>query len=203
MVKLNLTALGYIDDTAFIVKTVEDLRTCISSVKKECTRLDLTLNYKKSAILIVNPSAETNKKINRKQDSFMDFPILRSYKYLGVTIKDNLNIDITLNSIENKSLLLFKRISPALNPADLLDWNFLFSVFIGPYIDQLSVNYAYERESKKLQVIQVIRKIYKKFASFRSKTPNSLVDIFIPINIKSRINNNLSWLKHKATTLKD
>ena len=50
MVNSNLTALGYIDDTAFIVKTVEDLTVCITSIKKECKRLDLTLNFSKSAI---------------------------------------------------------------------------------------------------------------------------------------------------------
>ena len=38
MVDINFTALGYIDDTAFIVKTVEDLKVCIDSVKKECKR---------------------------------------------------------------------------------------------------------------------------------------------------------------------
>jgi len=50
MVNTNLTALGYIDDTAFIVKTVEDLTVCTTSIKKECKRLDLTLNFSKSAI---------------------------------------------------------------------------------------------------------------------------------------------------------
>jgi len=50
MVNSNLTALGYIDDTAFIVKTVEDLTVCITSIKKECKRLDLNLNFNKSAI---------------------------------------------------------------------------------------------------------------------------------------------------------
>ena len=50
MVSSNLTALGYIDDTAFIVKTVEDLIVCIIYIKKECKRLDLTLNFSKSAI---------------------------------------------------------------------------------------------------------------------------------------------------------
>ena len=128
----------------------------------------------------------------------MDFPIKRHYKYLGVTIKDNIKIDNTLYSVREKSLLLFRRISPALTPANLLDWNFIFSVFIGPYIDQLSVNYAYEGEEKKKEVIQVIRRIYKKFASFWDKTPNDLVDLFIPINIKARINNNLWRIKAKA-----
>jgi len=94
--------------------------------------------------------------------------------------------------------LLFRRISPALTPATLLDWNFLFSVFIGPYIDQLSVNYAYEGEENKKGVIQAIRVVYKKFAGFREKTPNQLVDLFIPINIEARINNNLWRIKAKA-----
>jgi len=35
MVNINLTTLGYIDDTAFIVKTVEDLKVGINSIKKE------------------------------------------------------------------------------------------------------------------------------------------------------------------------
>ena len=99
MVNLNLTSLGYIDDSAFIVKTVEDLRCCIDSVNKECKRLDITLNLEKSAIQIVNPSVTTNIKINRQQDSFMNFPIKRSYKYLGVTIQDNQKIDTTLYAI--------------------------------------------------------------------------------------------------------
>ena len=38
IVDINFTALGYIDDTAFIVKTVEDIKVCIGSVKKECKR---------------------------------------------------------------------------------------------------------------------------------------------------------------------
>ena len=122
---------------------------------------------------------------------------------MGVTIKDNLSIDITLNSIRDKSLLLFKKICPALTPASLLDRNFLFSVFIGPYIDQLSVNYAYEKEEKKATIIQIIRWIYKKFASFWKKTPNKMVDVFMPININARIYNNLKRIKEKVKKMKE
>jgi len=141
--------------------------------------------------------------VSRKDGPFLDFPIKRDYKYLGVSIKDNSNIDITLNSIKDKSLLLFKKICPALTPANLLDWNFLFSVFIGPYIDQLSVNYAYEREEKKATIIQTIRWIYKKFAGFWNKMPNNMVDVFIPIKIEARINNNLKRIKEKVFKLKE
>ena len=38
MVNINLTTLGYIDDTAFIVKTVEDLKVCINLIKRESKR---------------------------------------------------------------------------------------------------------------------------------------------------------------------
>ena len=132
----------------------------------------------------------------------MNFPIKRSYKYLGVTIQDNQKIDTTLYAIWNKSFMLFKKILPALEPANLFDRNFLFCVFIGPYIDQLSVHYAYESKEKQILVIQTIRRIYKKFASFRDKTPNLLVDIFIPIDIIAWISNNLTRIKNKVSYLK-
>ena len=89
---LNVTSTTYAlaDDLICICKGDMELYRTVKTLNKFCKDLDLGINQSKSAILIVkhrNTKKETNPK------SILGFPVLRSYKYLGVRIDDMLSFN--------------------------------------------------------------------------------------------------------------
>ena len=80
---LNQTSKTYAlaDDLVCICKGDFQLFRTVNALNKICKNLGLSINAKKSAILVIK---HRNVKKVKDPKSIMGFPVLRWYKYLGV-----------------------------------------------------------------------------------------------------------------------
>ena len=90
--ELNKTSQTFAlaDDLVCICKGDFQLFQTVNTLNRICRDLKLTINTKKSAILILK---HRNSKRPKDPKSILGFPVLRSYKYLGVKIDDVLNLE--------------------------------------------------------------------------------------------------------------
>ena len=115
----------YADDLACVVPNKEEASRAIDIIQSMSSSLELTLNKKKSGILILNETPPTDETIN-------NIPYVPEYKYLGTWIKGNLDPTPHLNKHAEKANFLCRRFYYLRKQNDLKFNRNLFQIFILP-----------------------------------------------------------------------
>ena len=105
--------LAYADDIAVIAKNYDELISVMKIIENWAENNDMIINKKKCGILVV-------KGLNNKTDNINGYPIKNTYKYLGITINNNLDPMAHLylvnrklsNYLQRNNWLLKKYFSP-------------------------------------------------------------------------------------------
>ena len=87
--------LAYADDIAVITKNYDELINTMKIIENWAENNDMNINKKKCGILVV-------KGLNNKIDNIYGYPIKNTYKYLGITINNNLDPMAHLYSVNRK-----------------------------------------------------------------------------------------------------
>ena len=90
----RLRGLLWADDTAFLTESEEDMVEALQGLDRWCSKWMMKTNAKKSAVLITRPEGEDEEESQPEDSPFSlegsPVAILKSYKYLGVIVQDNL-----------------------------------------------------------------------------------------------------------------
>ena len=86
--KKSFDVLAYADDIAVICDK-NQLDQCIDVLDKWSTVNKIDINRKKSGILVFGPTPPLT-----EDSRYRDYPIVRSYRYLGIWVNDNLNFSL-------------------------------------------------------------------------------------------------------------
>ena len=103
--------LAYADDIAILIKGNMKLGQAINAIKTWTKEYKIEVNKEKSGIIICRKDKRT--KLSPIKD-FDGYPVVQSYKYLGVMIDDCLNFNIEkerkqeIREKQKKAIQLFK-----------------------------------------------------------------------------------------------
>jgi hypothetical protein len=95
-------SLAFADDTCFITEDETQLHQTITTVENWCVRNNMEINKKKSGILIINEDTLDCSKIR-------GYPVVNSYKYLGLKLNSQVNPKSHISDINNKLVDYLKR----------------------------------------------------------------------------------------------
>lgn len=179
----SLTAF-YADDTALACKSmnpdyaVQKLANKVPEIENWCRKWKIVINAQKSNILIIrktkrNKPITTNVKINGE-----NVPIVKSAKYLGLTINDKLTWTQHVTNTTNKARGAMARLRPLLGRKSKLPLNLkrlLYLTTIRPILTYASPAIAClsPREMNKLQVCQ--NKILREMVDAHRYVRNKLI----------------------------
>ena len=107
------SALAYADDLVLLCRGQEELTKAVQILREWCIKNDITINEKKSGIIILNADG-TDAVV------LLGFPVVQEYKYLGVTINSNISaiphVHAQKSKVDNylkkNSMLLKKYFTP-------------------------------------------------------------------------------------------
>ena len=88
-------ALAFADDTAFICESMEQLIKCIKSLEQWSEANLITVNKKKSGILILNDDGT-------EPSVIMGYPVVSEYKYLGILLDSKLSPKYHISALNKK-----------------------------------------------------------------------------------------------------
>ena len=94
--------LSYVDDLCVLCQGKSELLNIIKIIDKWTILNGIKVNKKKSGIMILKNDANDGNEIE-------DFPIIKEYKYLGITIDNKMRINSHIGMIDKKLNEYFKR----------------------------------------------------------------------------------------------
>ena len=128
---VNANIIAYADDIVLLAPTANALRILINLTNMYASKLNLSFNYEKTKVMIFHPhgfKAEYNLK-----DSFVinghSLEVVKSIKYLGYLISDNMNYTEDLNRVKSKFYAEYNVVLRNFNFADSAIKVFLFKQY--------------------------------------------------------------------------
>lgn len=93
--------LGYADDLCVMAPNKRDLRRSLKIIKSWGDKNVIELNYSKCGIFRVMGRSTTE----HNAEEMWKIPVVRHYKYLGITISNSLKLDEHFKNVEKKVML--------------------------------------------------------------------------------------------------
>ena len=98
--QLKFNCLMYADDLVLLNKSEEGLKNSLQKLQDYCRKWRLSINVKKSKILIIN---HKKTKIYKFEINNSNLEIVKSYCYLGIEISDNGNFSTAIEKLAQKA----------------------------------------------------------------------------------------------------
>ena len=130
---LSINSLLYADDIILLSDSEEGLQKSLDCLEEFCSNWKLNVNHEKSKVMVFNSNGETY--MNNFQYGKNALETVKSFCYLGVTIKYNGNINASSSLLMEKGRKAFFKIKKCVgfdNPCSLLEK--LFDSLISPII---------------------------------------------------------------------
>ena len=202
--------LMYADDILTICSSIEQVRKAIKIIDSWCERNGMTLNKRKSGIVVFSNRKATSiplmrteriKIMNRRQrlrmrinwvpsrEDILGVPICKEYKYLGTILSPKLTAKPQTNYIKKKSAHIYTKLFPYLVNASADGKRDIFMTMIMPLFNPAIVLLHFEpSESHKKNLESLHRGIFKQFMGISKRTSNKLVDEMIRVDLRSLAN---------------
>jgi hypothetical protein len=97
-----LNCLLYADDIALVSSTEEGLQYCIDKLNSYCKTWNLTINIKKTKVIIFNTSGRIIKNEGFKVGNEI-LEVVKETKYLGIVFNSNCTYHTAIENLKNKS----------------------------------------------------------------------------------------------------
>ena len=177
---------AYADDVLILCDDLKTLRKCLQLIESWSEENNLKINRNKSAIMefIHKKERVTTLKIG---DTFMEYPIVNQYKYLGTWFNQKLTLDTQIQHILEKTYFIRSRLSPTLYTASLDFRKNLWQIFVIPmYEFMLPLCYHEESSTKKELVQRMLRKSFKSYTSIKKTVRTDLIHDLMGYDISER-----------------
>ena len=102
----NISVLMYADDIVLLSESPIGLQNCINNLLEYCSQWKLSLNLKKTKVVIFNTNLNSLA-ICRNNDFYFDnnkIEQVRSYEYLGIIFQENGDFSLAIKNLYSKSL---------------------------------------------------------------------------------------------------
>lgn len=93
---VTIPALMYADDIVFLSDSVDGLQRMINRLDVYCKNWNLTINLQKSKIMVFRDGGGRYSSLEKWKSNGEDVEIVRKYKYLGMIVSANLNLNVHL-----------------------------------------------------------------------------------------------------------
>ena len=104
-------------------------------------------------------------------DTFMEYPIVNQYKYLGTWFNQKLTLDTQIQHILEKTYFIRSKLSPTLYTASLDFRKNLWQIFVIPMYEFMLPLYYHEESSTKKELVQrMLRKSFKSYTSIKKRS---------------------------------
>ena len=173
--------LFYADDLAIIIP-INQLERAIRVIEETAQQLNLTINKKKSGILILEPppkDEEDKKERGKKRIKLPGYPYVDVYKYLGVEVQSDLEITPYIAKITKKEQFLRSRLRGILNVSSLETRKTLWSTLVRPLLDYIFPFYEDMKTITKAKILSILKGSFKVWVGLRVTTSNSILNILI------------------------
>ncbi len=149
-------AMGYADDILIFCDTKHQLTNVINSIKKWSVEYNLKLNAAKSGILeFFSRKGKKNPTLNIGED-FEGLPVVAYYKYLGMWVDSQLSLERQAQAIAKKTDWMTIKLWHILQTASLTFRINLWTVFIRPLFEILTIFYNAEKSVSKKQKVDCV-----------------------------------------------
>lgn len=147
-------------------------------------RNGLSINKDKSGILLLQ---KTKGRLMRPLTEINGVRFVNCYKYLGLWINERLTPFTHISKCESKLNYVTFRLKWILKTCSLRMRKNLWSVFIRPHCEFLSIFYKYNStQSHQTALARFINKYWKKFLCLKKRALNVIGDLCIGLDMKKR-----------------
>jgi len=178
---------AYADDLLVLCYSLSELHQVINLIKDWSSLNNLKLNTLKSGILEVVPRRGKNNFNLAVGSKFQDFPVISSYKYLGVLINQKLSPETHLNWLKSRLIYLHNKLSPVLSQVSVNYCHNLWQLLVKPLLDPLAILGSLEvAQCWKEKVERLFKLSLKQFLNLGITTPNETLYYISGYNIHER-----------------
>ena len=178
---------AYADDLLVLCYSLSELHQVINLIKDWSSLNNLKLNTFKSGILEVVPRRGKNNFNLTVGSKFQDFPVISSYKYLGVLINQKLSPKTHLNWLKSRLIYLHNKLSPVLSQVSVNYCHNLWQLLVKPLLDPLAILGSLEvAQCWKEKVERLFKFSLKQFLNLGITTPNETLYYISGYNIHER-----------------
>ena len=188
---------AYADDILILCDNLETLKKCIETIEDWSELNNLKINRSKSAVIefIHRRCKKFQLTVN---ETFMEYPIVSQYKYLGTWLNQKLTLDTQVEYVMKSAEAIRRKLSPVIYHTSLDFRKNLWQVFIQPLFEFTLPLYYFEEASTRKQKLQVcLRNSFKSFTTLKRTVKSELIDELMGYNVEER-----SKEIHVVSTLK-
>lgn len=185
---------AFADDILITSQDLDSITDCIKTTEKWCLQFDMTLNKKKSAILIM----KDRHKLRRDLKQIRNIPIVRMYKYLGITINEEWNFNDHFDKLKKKINFIKYKLHFVSKKSSIRFRRNCFKVFICPLFRHTYGLLYYAKATDKERLCRLWRTSFKSFIGLKQNTPKSILDIFLPYDFLEDMKSTFQDVKHKV-----
>ena len=155
---------------------MNQLRKAVEIIEDWSNKAGIPINYKKSGILNIIKTTKTQKIIEK--EIFMNYPIVKKYKYLGVWLDEKLDPKTHLDAYKSKIGYLINRFriipKKSITPRFLIN---IWTLIIRPIFDYaLCLAKLKNKTGEKLYLTEELRS-FKQLMSLRKTTNEAIRDL--------------------------
>jgi len=171
----EISIYAYADDMAFILN--ESIVTRFTTeLRKMSKQLNLTINESKSGIMRITKNKTKQPETIETLDGF---PYVDSYKYLGITISCNGNIQPHINTLNSTCNYLANHIKWFAKDFSIKTKCYLWKCFIRPHLlYTFCVTDLIAKTTHINKLIRLWKKTFKQICGFPRNTPDSIIEKF-------------------------
>ncbi|CAD8215511.1 unnamed protein product [Paramecium octaurelia] len=170
----NYTSYEFADDIVIIIAH-RNIQSFLQKLVLISEEYELRLNQKKCGIFFI----QNHKRC--QYNNIQGFPIVKSYKYLGINILNNGKISLQLDKVEQTLKFLSGKL---LWVSQKLNWKQkyqLFQTFLLPHILYICPSIPTQKYKNIFQRLQKLYKSsFKKVCGFPKCLPNEFLDLILP-----------------------
>jgi len=196
---LNLEdRLFYADDVLLLTTSINQAKEVIQIVENWANKNGMTLNKKKSGIIIfvnrraIKPPLMQKSKEKRggikwtpTQKTINGVPICDKYKYLGTWLDSKLTIDPQISHIRKKAAHIYVKPYPYLMSASADARRDIWQTMVAPLFNAAHILLEYEpSETHKIKLERIQRLTFKQFMMISKKTNTELTNDMMRKNLR-------------------
>lgn len=177
---------AYADDVLVLCDDLDKLEKCINIIERWSGENNLKINKNKSAIL---EFMHRRKKVTSLTvgETFLGYPVVEKYKYLGTWLNQKLTLDTHLTHIQQKTFFIRKRLSPTLYNASLDFRKNLWQIFVAPLYEFVLPLFKYEQsKTKRERAETLLRKSFKSYTCLKKTVKTDLINDLMGYELTER-----------------
>ena len=178
----SIDCYGFADDILISSHSLGSIQRSIALCRDWCKEFSMSLNEKKSGILIMDDRTKTYS----ETQSIMGIPVVESYKYLGVWLNKDFGMKENIESIKKKTGFIKSRLGFLFSKNSLKFRRNCFEIFVSPLFLNLIGIYFYSRTPEKTKIKNLWKKCLKKFLGLRINTDDKIINVLKPYDLNNK-----------------